>query len=151
MLLILKKWRNHEENLRLGTVRGQMKVSLQLHWNLMDWHNHEKKLGLGITWKGQSSWRNTSQGVEQLWQRPQHFEDAITIRWPLRTALGMEQSQPELSSQVPCAVNSRAREMKLPRSFSSQNTSPGNLILSFILLDGFYLDLILCHDSSFLK
>lgn len=59
----------------------------------------------------------------------------------------MEQSQPELSKQVACAVNGRSREVKLPRSFGAQNTSPRNLTLSFVLLDWFYLDLILCPDS----
>lgn len=48
----------------------------------------------------------------------------------------MEQSRPEPSGQVGCAIDGRAREVELPKSFGAQNIMGSrSLTLSFILLD----------------
>ena len=90
MVLVLKAWRGHEEQLRLGTVRGHgrplVKVQPQLQLMAQDWRGHAKDLRLGTM----------KRAYERLLVkpscsgRPQCIGDASTMGWSPRTAVAVE-------------------------------------------------------------
>lgn len=54
----------------------------------------------------------TGEGEAQVQYVPQHFGDASTMAWPLRTASEEEWEQPKPIGQGVCAAQYRAREVK---------------------------------------
>lgn len=59
-------------------------------------------------------------GQLQLQWRSTHTEDAKIVGQPLRLAAAMGWSQPEPMREVMCAVNSKVREVELPKSCGAQ-------------------------------
>ena len=102
MVLILKAWRGHAEQLRLGTVRGHgrplVKVQPQLQLMAQDRRGHAKELRLGTM----------KRAYERLLVKPSYsgrqqcFADASTMKWPPRTAAAVEYRQLDPRRQRVC-------------------------------------------------
>ena len=95
MVLVLKAWRGHGEQLRLGTIRSHgrplVKVQPQLQLMAQDWRGHAKELWLG-TMKRASEKLLVKPSYSE---RHQCFGDASTMGWQPRTAAAVEWSQPD--------------------------------------------------------
>jgi hypothetical protein len=101
VVLVLKAWKSHEEQLRLRTVTGLgrplMKVQPQLQFMTQDWRGHAKELRLGTMKRAYERLL-----VKPSCRRQQCFGDASTMRWPPRKAAAVEYRQLEPRRQGMC-------------------------------------------------
>lgn len=97
VVLVLKVWREHWGQLRLGTVRDQekplAKVQAQWYLNTQDWKGYAEKMRFGTI---RRAWERLLVKVQPgCNRRPLHFGDASSMGGPPRTAAAMERSPSE--------------------------------------------------------
>lgn len=107
-------------------------------------------------WQYQNLWRKPGRGYRWRWSpvvgKTQHFEDAVTTGWPLRTVANMEWGWLELLRQTVCAIDVRAGEVELTCLFGHQKiVSPRSLSLNpYTTKLCFYFNLIFTKPELFM-
>lgn len=108
VVLVLKMWRSHGEQLRLVTVRDQERllenVQPQQQLKAQNWRGYAKKLRFGTIRESMSGyWWKLNSAVAEVCS----ILD-MPIPWPSRTAEAMEWSLSKLRRQAACAAEGRA-------------------------------------------